>query len=437
MENRFHDRDPVRRPERILLIAYHVSPYKGSEPGVGWGRACQTARYFRTWVICHAFYSQNEIAKYVSESGPIEGLNFIFLPGTPIENLFLKTPLRFYVSYYLWFRRAYKLAAELHSREPIDILHQVNWATYREPGHAWKVDVPFVWGPIGGMENLPWSFLPSLGFAGAIREGLRNVANSILFRFSPRVIRTAKRASAVLVSYSHGKKLFKRVHGIDSTVLTNTCIASVYTSQKEERGTDQSLRILWSGRFLNRKALPLLIHALKDMPRDFRYELRILGDGPQKNRWIRLCSKAGIAENCIWLGWLPRDKAIAQLQWADVFVFTSLRDQLGTVILEAMCHGVPVICMDHSATSDIVNESCGIKLAVSSPAQFQEELRRALISLSADPERLQRLSKGARKRAQLYTWTSNGARMAEVYKRVLRDSGERARTAERECGQRI
>ena len=37
---------------------------------------------------------------------------------------------------------------------------------YREPGYLWKIEKPFVWGPIGGLENSPWRFLPSLGIKG-------------------------------------------------------------------------------------------------------------------------------------------------------------------------------------------------------------------------------------------------------------------------------
>ena len=31
-----------------------------------------------------------------------------------------------------------------------------------------KINKPFVWGPIGGLENSPWRFLPSLGLKGFI-----------------------------------------------------------------------------------------------------------------------------------------------------------------------------------------------------------------------------------------------------------------------------
>lgn len=415
----------VWRPERVVMIAYHVDPYKGSEPWVGWGRACETARYFETWVICHTFYCQEGISRYLAEHGPIPGLHFVYLPSTRIERLFQKTPLRFYASYYLWFRRAYDLAAELHKKERFDILHQSNWATYREPGYPWKLDIPFVLGPVGGMENVPWRFLPSLGFRGALREGLRNIANSLLFRLSPRIERAARHAEALLVSYSQAKELFKAIHGLDATVLTNTCIASVNTSRKPKSPSQRPLRILWSGRCQTRKAFPLLACALQKIPANTSYQLRILGEGPQKERWMRLCSQLGIARNCTWMGWLCRNEAIAQLEWADVFVFTSLRDQLGTVILEALSYGVPVICMDHSASSDVVTETCGIKLGVTTPTQFQTELRDAIASLADDRDRLWRLAKGAQERARLYTWEENGKQMAKVYERILamRDSG--------------
>ncbi len=101
----------------------------------------------------------------------------------------------------------------------------------------------------------------------------------------------------------------------------------------------QPLRILWSGVLERRKALQLLIMALSKLQDSFPYELRILGDGPLKKRWQRLAQRFGVESHFKWMGWLPHKGAMAQYDWADVFVFTSLRDTCGTVVLEALSHG--------------------------------------------------------------------------------------------------
>jgi len=39
---------------------------------------------------------------------------------------------------------------------------------FREPGYLWQLNIPFVWGPIGGMGYFPTRFLPVVGAKGAV-----------------------------------------------------------------------------------------------------------------------------------------------------------------------------------------------------------------------------------------------------------------------------
>src|SRR5208337_189807 len=110
---------------------------------------------------------------------------------------------------------------------------------------------------------------------------------------------------------------------------------------------DGAIRLLWSGVLKHCKALHLLICALARLPDAVPYELRVLGDGSLKRRWQRLAERMGVAQHIAWMGWLPHPEAIAQYAWADAFVFSSLRDTTGTVVVEALGAGLPVICLDH------------------------------------------------------------------------------------------
>ena len=96
------------------------------------------------------------------------------------------------------------------------------------------------------------------------------------------------------------------------------------------------------------------------------------------------------------LGKLPRPDVLDQYRWADVFVFTSLRDTTGTVVLEALAAGLPVICLDHQGAHDVVTEQCGIKIPLARPGQMIDGLRDAMVALARDPDRRRRLRPWAR-----------------------------------------
>src|ERR1700751_1525634 len=62
---------------KILMIAHYCSPYKGSDWGVGWGRAVHAARHCRVWVITSE-QSRTDIERYIQRHGPVPNLTFIY-----------------------------------------------------------------------------------------------------------------------------------------------------------------------------------------------------------------------------------------------------------------------------------------------------------------------------------------------------------------------
>lgn len=416
--------DPARR---VLLAAAACNPYKGSDFRVGWGRVQEAANYFDTWVICRE-EDREDIRRFQDEHGAPSGLHFGFVEEGRLERYLKLRPPLFYTnffSYHLWQRRAYKLAARLHQKMRFDLTHQVTLVGYREPGYLWKLDAPFVWGPVGGTQNYPWRFLAAAGFRGALIEGGRSLVNWLQLRLSPRVRLAARKAAVFLAANSEVQHDFQRVHRIKARILPDVGLFGIQRREMVSPKPHHPLRLLWSGEFKHHKALHLLLQALVHLPPKLRYELRILGQGPLARRWQKLAARLGVARHCRWLGWLPYQEAAELYAWADIFIFTSLRDTLGSVVLEALSFGVPVICLDHQGAGDVITEDCGIKIPVTTPPRVIRGFRDAIVALAEDGERLQALSAGALKRAERYLWSRNGREMAAVYCEVL-STGRRA-----------
>ena len=151
------------------------------------------------------------------------------------------------------------------------------------------------------------------------------------------------------------------------------------------------LRLLWSGVFEHRKALHLLLEALAALPPHVKYELHVLGRGPLERRWKQIARRLGVEQHCRWLGWLEQEDTRAENVWADLFVFTSLRDTSGTVVLEAFGAGTPALTLDHQGMADIVTPQCGVKIPVTNPRQVIAELRDALARMHDHREELAQL----------------------------------------------
>lgn len=410
---------------RILQLAFACNPEKGSEEGIGWHRAIQSAKAFPTWVICNEAENRESIERYLAQHGPIENLHFEFISsGTSLERQLRQTPGCYYFAYNLWHRRAFKIATKLHEKVRFDLTHLTTYGGFREPGYLWKLDVPFVWGPVAGAQNYPWRFLTSAGWRGAAGESFRNVANWYQMKFSLRVGKAARRAAAMLAATTTNARALAARRGSPLEVILDVGVQPLRKRVVRNFRHGGPLRILWSGVMQSRKALHLLLHAVAGLPVNTPFELRILGNGPMEEAWRKLARQLGIEKHCSWLGWQKHSQAVEHFTWADAFVFTSLRDTSGTVVLESLAAGTPVVCLDHQGMQDMVTPNCGVRLPVTNPSDVIRALRDVLVQWHRNREILEQLSRAAPQRAEHYSWDRHGERIRSVYRRVLNLPGE-------------
>ncbi|HEY4354135.1 MAG TPA: glycosyltransferase family 4 protein [Acidobacteriaceae bacterium] len=433
---------------KVLLMAYECSPYRGSEWAVGWGRLLQASRAAEAHVIT----SESNFAalKRAREEGLLpEGVHIYTPPQDARRRKTEDRPGMFaynYTAYHHWQKLALKLARELHSREHFDLVHQVNVCTFREPGYTWQLGIPYLWGPVGGSQDFPASFLTMLPAKEAFKEAARSVSNWLSLRFKKRVRQAARSAARIVAANSTNQRDYEHVFGRKIDLLLETGLHRVDEPdrsrwiervEKLQRGEElPPLRLLWSGQFDTRKALPILLHALAQLQGKVRFTLRVLGDGAMHDVWIQEARSLGlrvvlghdreadsVSHNTVeFLGKLPFQAAVAEMNSADLFCFTSLRDTSGNVVLEALAAGVPVVCFDHQGAGDMVIDTSGVKLPVTSPKRAIADWAHTLRTLSEDPARLLALSEGTTEQARRFLWSANGDWINAAYRRL---AGER------------
>jgi glycosyltransferase involved in cell wall biosynthesis len=408
------------------MIAYACVPGGGSEPGVGWNRAVQAGRFAETWVICEGRECEAALTRYIEVNGPVAGVTFHFVPLSASEAALQRVPGCYYLAYNLWHRRAFCLAKALHATHEFDLSHLVNIVSFREPGYLWKLQIPFVWGPVGGTQNLSAAFLEVLNWHDAAKETLRTWLNRLQLRFGRRQKHVGRTAAALIAANSTIEHDLLRTWGVQSERQIEVGVTEVVEWPARLLENDGELHILWVGHVTPVKALRLLIAALAKLPRNLPWKLRVIGDGTELGVCKQQAIAAGIQQHIEWLGWQRRADVLPQYAWADVFVFTSLRDTTGTVVLEALSNGVPVVCLDHQGAGDVVTEECGIKVPVGSPSQVIDDLAAAIERIADDPEFRRQLASCALERAEEFHWSRQGDRMADIYRRVLAAAGSDA-----------
>lgn len=413
----------------MLVVAYACHPDYGSEEGVGWGWLVALAKHHDVSLITANF---NRDAVNAAIQGDESTCNSVRVYSVPhklwhysrhpawvrIENSFLKPMMN--LAYQSWLKDAYKLAVELNAEVRFDIAHLITYVGFRFPGKFYRLDVPFVWGPIGGLENTPWRFLPALGAQGAIYYTFRNLINSIQKLTLPGPKRAMRAAKGGIIAATEGiRQQILRWYGQESEVICEIGPPATRAIAPSVRERDKSLRLAWSGQHVANKALPLLLNSLAKLPASMKWELTVLGEGPCTSRWKSLAEHLKLQSRCCWTGRLPRDEAIRRLAEAHVFCITSLKDLTSTVLLEALAQGVPVICPDHCGFSNVIDGTCGIKIPLVRPRQFVDDYAAAIGQLADDETYRFRLAEGALERIHDFEWEKKAETVNRIYRRML------------------
>jgi len=417
---------------RVLVSAYAVSPSRGSEPGVGWNICRHLAAHHDVTVLCspgeppRTRVLRDEISEHVRRCGPVPGLTFCFVEAPPLAYLFQRETLLirrtlYYVGYWAWQIAAYRAAVRLHRERPFDIAHQLNITGFREPGYLWRLPVPFVWGPLSGAANVPFSFFAMMGWRERLFYTTRNAVNSVQKHISVRCSRAARRAVHIWTVGEEDRLLVEQVWGCEAEQMTETGASADPVIRSKHCDTPRPLRVVWSGQHIGKKMLPILLHAFAQLTAAERakVELVVLGEGPETGRWKALASRLGVADRTRWTGWLSRGEAMAELVSADVLAFTGVQEGTPHSVLEALSRGLPVICHDTCGMGVVVTDACGVKVPLLNPRTSIDQFAAAVRRLADDPREFARLSAGALQRASELSWHAKASQIAAVYNRVI------------------
>jgi glycosyltransferase involved in cell wall biosynthesis len=112
-----------------------------------------------------------------------------------------------------------------------------------------------------------------------------------------------------------------------------------------------------------------------------------------------------------WIPTLPHDEILREMSRHDVFVFPSLFEGFGLVILEAMSRGLPVITTAHTAGPDVITDGQDGFIV---PIRSAEAIAEKLDQLAVDRIRLREMQEAAKATAARFTWRDYRARLARV-----------------------
>lgn len=402
----------------ILVSAYACEPHRGSEPGVGWNWALHLAAYHNVTVLTRA-NNRAVIEKYLAQ-WPQSNISFLYYDLPPIFVRWKQRAKHARVYYYLWQLGAYYFVKKFLRGKRIDLIHHVTFAKYWSPSFLALLPKPFVLGPVGGGESAPSSFWWSCGARGLVFELGRVIARQ-LGEWDPFVRLMLRRARVAFAATPETAVRLRRLGARHVQLISQVALPAQELAHTPQAlpPRNQPLVLVSVGQLRHLKGLHLALRALASL-RDYAFEYRIIGDGPERARLEKITHDLKLQDRVTFCGALPRAEVLQEFQHADILLHPALHESGGWVVAEAMNAGCVVVAAALGGSSVLLAPQAGVLIAAREPQQFATECARALEEFMVAPARLRAFAECARAHVRsTCSWQQKTDTVAECYEAIL------------------
>lgn len=410
---------------KILYNCFSCSPYYGSDEGIGWNWPFYMRKHHEVWVLVRND-RKHDIDKYCKEH-EIDDIHFVYCDIPEWMNFYYKNlkkgkngTLDFLLYQLMWQFPAYYTAKRLHKIEHFDLVHHVSTNDFRLIGRLHRLGIPYILGPIGGAQKTPVA-LKEYTLGHEKSEKLRLLLNFVMTMLPgyKKALNTAEKiyfSNKETFQYLESKiKNKEKCELMTEIAYAERNVKKINTLKHSEGKTI----FLWSGRMEYRKGLALLFEALEYLPLNEKWKLILCGTGSESENYHKQIAESVYADYVYFTGQISYDEMQAMYNKADVFVFPSLRETTGTVIIEAMAHSLPVICLNQGGGALVVTAQTGFLVNGQSKIEYVKNFANAMIECIDNFQLVQEKGQEAQKRIlKFYTWEDKIKKMNEIYNHI-------------------
>lgn len=414
---------------RVLLVAEACNPEWASIPLEGWSHSAALARIAQVHLV-----TQIRNRDAILRAGLSEGRDF-----TAIDSERILRPLfsvsrvlganggrgwtmysAFYgLGYYYFERLVWKQFAARIKAGEFDIVHRITPLSPTMPSllapKCRRLGIPFVLGPLNGGVPWPREFDKA---RRKEREWLSYVRG--LHRLMPGTRSTRKNANALIIGSRDTWRQYCPKYEHKCVYIPENAIDPSRFPEPEPRAPSVPLKAVFLGRLVPYKGADMAIEACAPQVRQGRLTLTVVGDGPERGRLETLVRELGLGGRVHFAGWVSQDQVHRHLGDADLFIFPSIREFGGAVVLEAMAMGAVPVVVEYGGPAELVTSDTGYLIPLGSRTQIISCMQETLHRIVSAPEALENRRHNAVRRARTqFTWQAKAQQVLEVYRWVL------------------
>lgn len=392
----------------ILVTAYAINPYKGSEDGTGWNWVLQEAGANKVIAITRK-NNQDAIDKYMAENQDqrFDNLSFEYYDLPYWMRFWKKGEKAALVYYYLWqiFLPLFIWIQKLN----YDYVHHLNFHNDWTPSFLWLQSKPFIWGPVGHHPLIPEALHnPDYDKSYYKDNATRWRIKKLFWKYDPFLKLTKRAAAHILVMH---ESVAQNLNLSEDRYTVCPAIASEKTEMYQYQA-DESFDVISIGRFIPLKGFDITIKAFtqfyKGIPEHSKdkTKLHIIGKGKLKQELQNLIEELGMEKAIQIYEWMPRSELNNLYRKSSCFFFPS-HEGAGMVCLEALSYGLPMLCFDNIGPGAFIDDRSGAKIPYKDYQRNVSEFALQLRVWYENPRELARKSLSARRQfTEKYQWSN-------------------------------
>lgn len=372
---------------RVLLSAYQCAPGQGSVSQIGWEWYSRMARKTPVTLVTHI---RNRPALEAA-GAPLPGSSVIYIDTEWFAGPLYRISRRIFpksehsvflmssLDYFVFDRQALKQLRPRHGEW--DVIHVVTPVSPSAFTVLTRLGLPVVRGPLNGGLSTPKHFDEYMKADSAWFYPLRNAARPFRRLFgagTPDVVLSANAATEGQLSAR------ERLNNLRMPEIAADPEFFRAEAWPAPPSSTNPLKVLFVGRLIPAKALPLLFEAVRRVQAAAPVELTVVGDGPMRGSWQEAAGSLG--NSVRFIGAQPSDVVSNEMSRCHVLCLPSVRESGGAVLLEAMSAARPVLAVNYGGPAELVDESVGRLVPADNADSVIGGLAIALQSIIANPE---------------------------------------------------
>ncbi len=404
----------------VLATAYAVNPFKGSEDGMGWNFIMQIARYRKVIAITRE-NNETDINAYMDANpSPVyENVSFKYY-DLPYYLRFWKKGSRGAMLYYFLWQLLLPGFVRKHDWS-YGITHNLNFHNDWTPSFLWRLNKPFIWGPVGHHPKIPKQYLlPTYGLKSYVKDRFIWMVKNFFWHLDPFLKMSRKKADQILVMNTASRKTLKSQQ---HKARLMPSVATEYVNLADPIPKEK-FRALSVGRFVPLKGFDLTLKSFAafykklSLEEQKKVELILVGKGSYFDAMKVLAEDLKISSVTRIIPWIKREQLDAIYRDASVFLFPS-HEGAGMVVAEAFSYGLPVVSLDNSGPGEFLSDDTGIRVPHGSYDATVNGLANAVNSLFKSEILRKSKSESARNRyEELFDWNVKGDQLDQLYENL-------------------